>query len=141
MICKFNSLTDLFKRFPDEQSCIRYLEWIVWKGHPVSPFDPTSKVYKCKNNQYKCKNTGKLFNVRYGTLFHRSSVPLLKWYVAIWMFMTSGKGLSSVRLSKDIEVTHVNVLVTRTILNLTGWLKSTKRSSEGKTRIATQIRK
>ena len=106
MICKFNSLTDLFKRFPDEQSCIRYLEWVVWKGHPVSPFDPTSKVYKCKNNQYKCKNTGKLFNARYGTLFHRSSVPLQKWYVAIWMFMTSGKGLSSVRLSKDIEVTQ-----------------------------------
>ena len=106
MICKFNSLTDLFKRFPDEQSCIRYLEWVVWKGHPVSPFDPSSKVYKCKNNQYKCKNTGKLFNARYGTLFHRSSVPLQKWYVAIWMFMTSGKGLSSVRLSKDIEVTQ-----------------------------------
>lgn len=106
MICKFNSLSALLRRFPNERSCIKYLEKVVWNGQPVSPFDPTSKVYKCKNHQYKCKNTGKIFNARYGTIFHRSSVPLLKWYVAIWLFMTSGKGLSSVRLSKDIEVTQ-----------------------------------
>lgn len=103
---KFSSLSELTANFPNEQTCIQYLEIVRWRGKPVSPFDATSKVYKCKDNQYKCKNTGKIFNVRYGTMFHRSSVPLLKWYMAIWIFMTHSKGISSVQLSKDIGVTQ-----------------------------------
>ena len=103
---EFNSLSELTARFTDEQTCIHFLEDVIWHGKPVSPFDATSKVYKCKDNQYKCKNTGKIFNVRYGTMFHRSSVPLLKWYMAIWIFMTHSKGISSVQLSKDIGVTQ-----------------------------------
>lgn len=103
---KFSSLSELTANFPNEQTCIQYLEIVRWRGKPVSPFDATSKVYKCKDNQYKCKNTGKIFNVRYGTMFHRSSVPLLKWYMAIWIFTTHSKGISSVQLSKDIGVTQ-----------------------------------
>lgn len=45
------------KLFPDEESCIRYYEDKRWGGNPVSPFDPSSKVYKCRNGKYKCKGT------------------------------------------------------------------------------------
>lgn len=106
MICRFNSLSDLLKEFPDEQSCIEYLEWQRWGGKVVSPFDADSKVYKCKNNQYKCKNTGKYFNAKTDTLFHRSSIPLVKWYTAIWLILFHKKGISSVQLGKDIGVTQ-----------------------------------
>jgi transposase-like protein len=103
---KFNSLSELVTRFKDEETCIRYLEVIQWGEKPVSPFDPTSKVYRCSGNKYKCSKTGKYFNARYGTIFHRSSIPLQKWYMAIWIFMTHRKGLSSVQLGKDISVTQ-----------------------------------
>ena len=106
MVVKFKSLTDLLRALPDEESCIAYLEWIVWKGKVVSPYDPQSQVYKCKGHNYKCKNTGKYFNARTNTMFYRSSVPLQKWFMAIWLFMTHRKGLSSVQLSKDIGVTQ-----------------------------------
>ena len=45
---RFKSLSDLRKAFPTEQSCIDYLEEMRWHGNVVSPFDKTSKVYKCK---------------------------------------------------------------------------------------------
>ncbi|CAI2187247.1 6729_t:CDS:2 [Funneliformis geosporum] len=45
---------------------------------PTSPFDPTSQVYKCANNRYRCKNTGKYFN----------------------------KGISSHQLAKDVGITQ-----------------------------------
>lgn len=106
MELKFKSLTDLLHALPDERSCLAYLEWIMWRGNVISPFDPQSKVYKCKNGNYRCKNTGKYFNARTNTLFYRSSVPLRKWFIAIWLFMTHRKGLSSVQLSKDIGVTQ-----------------------------------
>ena len=63
----FKSLPEFSKLFPDEQACIAFLEKERWGDHVVSPFDPESKVYKCKGNRYKCKNTGKYFNVRTGT--------------------------------------------------------------------------
>jgi hypothetical protein len=61
----FNSLFDLANAFDTEEKCIEYLEELIWKGNPVSPFDPDSKVYKYANNQYRCKNTGKYFNITY----------------------------------------------------------------------------
>ncbi len=89
MYKEFNSLLELITVFPDEQTCIEYLEYVRWEGNVVSPYDPSSKVYKCKGNNYKCKNTGQYFNAKTGTMFHRSSIPLQKWFVAIWLILLS----------------------------------------------------
>ena len=70
----FKYLFDLQKAFPTEKACIKYLELIRWNGKVVSPFDETSKVYKCRGNMYRCKNTGKYFNVRKMTLFEASNI-------------------------------------------------------------------
>lgn len=69
MFKEFNSLLELITVFPDEQTCIEYLEYVRWEGNVVSPYDPSSKVYKCKGNNYKCKNTGQYFNAKTGTMF------------------------------------------------------------------------
>lgn len=44
----FKSIDELVKFFPTEQSCIDFLERQRWGDHVVSPYDPDSKVYKCK---------------------------------------------------------------------------------------------
>lgn len=92
--------------FPDEQSCIEYLEEIRWGEIVVSPFDPKSKVYKCKNNRYYCVNSNKYFNVKTGTMFQDSKVSIHKWFVAIWITTSHKKGISSIQLGKDIGVTQ-----------------------------------
>jgi hypothetical protein len=102
----FNSLIDLVKAFPTEQSCIDHLTELRWNGYVVSPFDPTSKVYKCKGNKYRCKNTGKYFNVRTNTLFDNTKIELIKWFMAIWLVTGHKKGISSLQLSRDIDVTQ-----------------------------------
>ena len=102
----FNSIIDIVNAFPTEQSCIDHLELLRWNGNVVSPFDATSKVYKCKCNKYRCKNTGKYFNVRTATLFDNTKVELKKWFVAIWIVTSHKKGISSLQLAKDIHVTQ-----------------------------------
>lgn len=52
---KLKSLDVIKEVFPDEETCIKYLEELFGGGKPVSPFDPTSKVYKCKSGKYKYK--------------------------------------------------------------------------------------
>lgn len=98
------SVFELTQTFSTEQACIDYWEMVKWNKIPVSPFDETSKVYKCKNNQYRCKNTGKYFNVKTGTMFENSKVSLRKWFMAIWLITSHKKGISSIQLGKDIGV-------------------------------------
>lgn len=102
----FNSILDLVKTFPNEQSCIDHLEKLRWNGNVVSPFDNTSKVYNCKGNKYKCKNTGKYFNVRTQTIFDNTKMPLQKWFLAIWLVTSHKKGISSLQLGRDLDITQ-----------------------------------
>ena len=102
----FNSILGLINTFSSEQICIEHLETLRWNGNPVSPFDPTSKVYKCAGNKYKCKNTGKYFNVRTGTMFDNTKIELQKWFLAMWLITSHKKGISSLQLSRDINVTQ-----------------------------------
>jgi len=103
---KFNSLLDVINTFSEEQTCIDHLTELRWNGNIVSPFDSTSKVYECKGNKYKCKNTGKYFNVRTQTLFDNTKIKLQKWFLAIYLVISYKKGISSIQLSKDISVTQ-----------------------------------
>ena len=104
------SLFSLLSSSPTEQDCIDYLERIVWGGKPpISPFDPTSKVYKCANNQYRCKNTGKYFNVRSTTIFRNSNISLRKWFVALYLLSSQKKGISSCQLAKFLKITQKSV--------------------------------
>ncbi|WP_291148042.1 IS1595 family transposase [Flavobacterium sp. UBA7680] len=102
----FKSVIEIITTFSDEQKCIAYLEQMRWEDGVVSPFDENSKVYKCKGNKYRCKNTGKYFNVRTNTLFDNTKVELQKWFLAIYLVTSHKKGISSVQLAKDINVTQ-----------------------------------
>lgn len=102
----FKSLFELLRAFPSDEECISYLEEMRWNGNVVSPFDSNSKVYKCKGHNYKCKNTGKYFNVKTNTLFDNTKIELQKWFMAIWIATSHKKGISSLQLSKDIDVTQ-----------------------------------
>lgn len=102
---EIKSVLDLLKAFPDEATCISHFELIRWEGTPVSPFDATSKVYKTKTG-YMCKNTGKNFNVKTDTLFDNTKMPLQKWFLAIWIVTSHKKGISSLQLGRDLDITQ-----------------------------------
>lgn len=102
----FKSVIELVNAFPNEQTCINHLEQLRWNGNIISPFDSTSKVYNCAGNKYKCKNTGKYFNVRTSTLFDNSKIELKTWFLAIYLITAHKKGISSLQLSRDLNITQ-----------------------------------
>lgn len=103
---KATSLSSLWRAFPNEEACVKHLEKLYWNDNPVSPFDPASKVYRLKNGQYRCKNTGKNFNVKTRTMFENTKVKLTDWFTAIWLIANNSTGISSYQLAKDIGVTQ-----------------------------------
>lgn len=53
-IKEIKSIIELIQKFPTEDECYALLEKIRWNGTVVSPYDKTSKVYKCKINLKLC---------------------------------------------------------------------------------------
>ena len=100
------SLVSFVLQFPDEESCVKYLEKLRWGQDVVSPFDQSSKVYKCKNGKYKCRNSGKYFDVKTGTVFAGTKLPLRLWVFAIFLFISHKRGISSCQLARDLGVTQ-----------------------------------
>ena len=89
-----DSIIELVQKFPTETECYNLLEQIRWNGKVVSPFDENSKVYKCKGHYYRCRKTGKYFNVKTGTLFEASNIKLRTWFLAIWIITSHKKRYS-----------------------------------------------
>jgi hypothetical protein len=102
---EFKSIRELIKAFPDEAACISHLEQLRWNGNVVSPFDENSKVYVTARG-FKCKNTGKYFNVRTATLFDNTKIELQTWFIAIYLITGHKKGISSLQLGRDLNVTQ-----------------------------------
>lgn len=98
----FNSLYDLFEAFPTEASCIAFLENKRLENGVVSSYDPT---YRRGDGNYRCKNTGKNFNVRVDTIFEGTKLPLRKCFMAIYLICNHKKAISATQLAKDISVT------------------------------------
>lgn len=109
MLNNFSNLIDVIKAFPDHDSCIKYLEQLVWSEGVICPIcDSNDNYYLPNQKRHKCKNKqcGKQFTVLKGMIFESTKIPLNKWFVAIFLVNSSKKGISSIQLSKDITVTQ-----------------------------------
>lgn len=103
----FKSLPQLLDYFKDEKTCIEYYERLRWNGEPTCPHCGTMKPYKLKSG-YKCsdKQCHKRFTVKVGSIFHSSKISFRLWFAAIFLFGSSKKGISSVQLAIDLNVTQ-----------------------------------
>lgn len=103
------SIVSTIKKFPNQESCIAYLEQARWNGKPVCPYcesDNTNKTYNQDTERFRhfCNGCKKSFSVTVGTIFHDSRLPLQKWFLAIDLILNAKKGLSSCQLARDLDV-------------------------------------
>ena len=98
------------QQFNNKQACINWLAKSRWGSvdDVICPHCNNDKVYKYSKNTklYKCAPCKKQFTVRTGTIFEKSRIPLLKWFVAIYLFTSMKKGISGIQFSKYICITQ-----------------------------------
>ena len=96
------------KRFPDAEAARIYLEAQRWQRGIVCPLCGCFERIQTRKviGYFRCLNCKSDFTVRTGTIFERSHVPLDKWLYAMYMLVTARKGISSLQLSKEIDVTQ-----------------------------------
>lgn len=119
MTDNFKSLIELNDYFKEEKTCFEFLALQIWdNGQPVCPFCNSTKVYTTKSRstkpskkgipEYRCANKecAKKFSATKGTIFESSKIPLRTWFAAIYLLTTNKKGISSVQLSEQLQVTQ-----------------------------------
>ncbi len=109
----FKSLVHLIETLQTENDCREFLEKLRWNYQPICPHcgSVSENHYKLRSRGrfkglYKCKDCRNRFTVTVGTMFEGSHIPLRKWFLAIYIFSSHKKGISSVQLAKDINVTQ-----------------------------------
>ena len=102
------SLIELGGMFPDEDAATRWFESGAWpSGRHCPRCGSTETTETTKHNMpYWCPACRNQFSVTVGTLMERSKVPLRKWAFAIYLEMSSLKGVSSMKLHRDLKVTQ-----------------------------------
>ncbi len=110
---KFSSFAQMLEKLADETVCREFLEHLRWGKEPVCPHCgcQNKEHYQLKQKGefkglYKCKDCRERFTVKVGTMFHGSPISLRKWFIAIYIFSSHKKGISSLQLHRDLGVTQ-----------------------------------
>ncbi len=99
------TLQEFQAAFPDEQACWEALRRARWPkgfvcprcGHQASSWISTRRLAQCRRCRYQCSVTA-------GTVFHRTRIPLLTWFWAIFFVARHKKGISALQLQRDTGV-------------------------------------
>ena len=103
------SLYDFFQQFPDEASAVAFFEHRRWGGEPYCPHCGSLAVVAVvggKPMPYRCRDCRKHFSVRTDSVLAESKLPLHKWLMAIYMLHTARKGVSSIQMAKELDITQ-----------------------------------
>ena len=106
-IFEFKTLMEFTDYFCDEETCVKHFTDSRFRNGEYCPHCHHDKIYLCANGKrYHCAKCKQDFTIRTKTVFGDSKLPLRKWYMAVYLLSTSGKGISSVQLAKQIGVTQ-----------------------------------
>ena len=102
------SLMELWDMFPTERDATDWFEALVWPVERACGKCGSLSTRKASHKKmpYWCTDCRSYFSVRTGTALSHSKVPLRKWAVAIYLEMTSLKGVSSMKLHRDLKVSQ-----------------------------------
>jgi len=95
----------VFEKFPTQEDCVSYLEKVRWNDEPTCPYCRSKNATAYKNeHRYHCNNCNTSYSVTVNTIFHRTHLPLQKWFLAIALILNAKKGIAARQLARDIEV-------------------------------------
>ncbi len=102
------SLIELTELFPDEQTAREWFESHVWPDGRYCPRCGSTRTHEASHAKmpYRCSDCRSYFSVKTGTALEGSKIPLHKWVFAIYLEVTSLKGVSSMKLHRDLKVTQ-----------------------------------
>lgn len=101
------SLLEFQQRFPDDDACRAYLVQLRWPEGFRCPHCHHEHGYLLKRRSlYQCSACRHQASVTAGTLFHKSHIPLRKWFWAIYLITQDKRGVSAWYLSDALPLRY-----------------------------------
>ena len=103
------TVIQLLKVFPDDATAEKWFEEQRWGGDRCCPDCGSVNSAKTKNRKpmpYRCRDCRRHFSVRKGMVMQSSKVGYQKWAIAIYLMTTALKGVSSMKLYRELGITQ-----------------------------------
>jgi transposase-like protein len=105
------TLMDIVRMFPDAATAEKWFTDIRWPDGPHCPYCGHTDILcgaSHKSMPYRCRNKDcrKRFSVRTKSALECSNIPYDKWAIAYFLFATNLKGVSSMKLHRDLGITQ-----------------------------------
>lgn len=98
-------MTNIYRLFPTEESCILFLEKIRWKGAPSCPYCFSTYTTAIKKEcRHYCRHCKTSFSVTVNTPFHHSHIDLRKWFLCAVLVVNAKDDLSARHLARMLGV-------------------------------------
>jgi transposase-like protein len=105
---QIKTLQAAIQYYNDEQVCVDTVAEMRWPdGKPECPVcGALEHYYLAARRVWKCRDCGKQFSVKVGTVMEDSPIPLNKWLLAMWMMGNCRNGVSSYEVHRAIGVSQ-----------------------------------
>jgi len=103
------TLVELFNMFPDDETAEKWFIQVRWPDGITCPSCDSRNVFtkaSHKTMPFRCNDCKKRFSVKTNSLMHASNISYRKWVIAVYLVTTSLKGVSSMKLHRDLDVTQ-----------------------------------
>ncbi len=103
------SLIQLFKMFPDDETAEKWFIHTRWPDGIACPRCGSVNVQEKAIHPtmpHRCRDCRRYFSVKKGTMMECSNVGYQIWIIAIYLWTTNLKGVSSMHLHRDVDVTQ-----------------------------------
>ena len=101
------TLPQLFAMFPDDTTAEAWFVNRRWPDGVACPHCGCGNVQdgaRHRSQRYRCRGCRTRFSARTGTILADSNVGFRNWIIAIYLMTTSLKGVSSMKLHRDLGV-------------------------------------
>ncbi|MGB7556505.1 MAG: IS1595 family transposase [Candidatus Korobacteraceae bacterium] len=99
------TLQEVIRYYSDPETCIQIVAAARWPKGVTCPACQGKDHYYLKTRRiWKCKECGRQFSVKLGTIFEDSPIPLDKWLTAMWLLASCKNGISSYEVGRALGV-------------------------------------
>ena len=103
------SIVELTRMFPDDETAENWFINIRWPNgvccHECGSLNVQERKSR-KPQPFRCRDCRKDFSVKTGTLMQGSNLGFQKWAIAIYLCTTNLKGISSMKLHRDLGISQ-----------------------------------
>ena len=103
------SLVEIVALFPDDAAAERWFVKTRWPKGPHCPHCGSDDILEGaahKTMPLRCRRCRKRFSVRTKTAMEASNIGYQKWAIAFFLFATNLKGISSMKLHRDLGISQ-----------------------------------